>query len=675
MNALRLIFNRTLNNVAFGISIMVLTGLYIAVGSGMAWVRELFEMNEMQFFNAWPLKVLMILLVANLLIVTWTRIPLTLPRLGVWMIHLGIVTLIFGMSGYYTFKTEGQIYITRGRTVSGYYENGDRSLYVRISRDGNELRLPSLSLAELPRFKTHQAPEGRALSSKLKDLPLQYRHLEGRHETIRSVAHDLDLSQEILLDVVAYYPYAQIVTVYEPDPAGQLVGVKVDLPDPHTGRSSTTMLVSADSQKRNFNLGGVTVEHWHLPMFDVDQFIQQADQMHRLDVAVGDYKQSLFVKVGQTYEIGPTGYSFTVEGFNPSFPLSGTGEPVKVLTLMVKNTAAGKESQFRRMVINGRPEIQTDFKLNVPGAGPMGQRQKEPLDKDLLITYTVNDTHGLTPADGSEKHILITTADGGITHLVTSLDQGTARVPLGPDGSFTIGPNDGGVKLLATRIDGLRRSERVMEVPPAQRQRLVGESGMAQVISVRLKYGQWSQVVHVPYVPWALEPVGTSGWSEARPVEIPGVPAKIQLAMCNTWKAAPARLTLENFELVTYPGGNPATTNLFRDFISTLRIDDSVTGQELVRGQAKMNSPIYFDNGNWLFFQSGYDKEAMATIIGVGNRPGVSVMTGGCILMTVGLLWAFYLKPVIIRRRKEKALREAAAKGKLKPEPVGAGAS
>ena len=40
-----------------------LTGFYIAIGSGMPQVREAFEMNEMQFFNAWPLKVLMALLV------------------------------------------------------------------------------------------------------------------------------------------------------------------------------------------------------------------------------------------------------------------------------------------------------------------------------------------------------------------------------------------------------------------------------------------------------------------------------------------------------------------------------------------------------------------------------------------------------------------------------------
>ena len=41
--------------------------------------------------------------------VTWTRIPFTSPRYGVWCIHAGIVTLIAGMAFYYSRKVEGQV--------------------------------------------------------------------------------------------------------------------------------------------------------------------------------------------------------------------------------------------------------------------------------------------------------------------------------------------------------------------------------------------------------------------------------------------------------------------------------------------------------------------------------------------------------------------------------------
>src|SRR5947209_3191112 len=83
---LQKLFKWTFNNVWFGISLMLLTALYVAIGSGRPDVREFFEMDELKFFNAWPLKLLMWLLVLNLTTVTFLRIPFTKPRYGVWMV-------------------------------------------------------------------------------------------------------------------------------------------------------------------------------------------------------------------------------------------------------------------------------------------------------------------------------------------------------------------------------------------------------------------------------------------------------------------------------------------------------------------------------------------------------------------------------------------------------------
>ena len=79
---LQKIWNSTLNSVIFGIALMVLVALYIAIGSGVPSVREAFEMNELQFFSAWPLKMLMSLLVLNLAVVTFTRIPFSRRLFG-----------------------------------------------------------------------------------------------------------------------------------------------------------------------------------------------------------------------------------------------------------------------------------------------------------------------------------------------------------------------------------------------------------------------------------------------------------------------------------------------------------------------------------------------------------------------------------------------------------------
>src|SRR5439155_14967439 len=118
--------------------------------------------------------------------------------------------------------------------------------------------------------------------------------------------------------------------------------------------------------------------------------------------------------------------------------------------------------------------------------------------------------------------------------------------------------------------------------------------------------------------------------------------------------------------LIPYPGGDTSTRSLMLDFRSTLRVEDPTTGESSTE-VAHMNNPVYFGSGSWLFFQAAYDgDERHWTILGVGNRPGVRIMILGCIMIVSGVLYAFYAKPIIIRRMKAKALANAASK---RPKP------
>jgi hypothetical protein len=98
-----------------------------------------------------------------------------------------------------------------------------------------------------------------------------------------------------------------------------------------------------------------------------------------------------------------------------------------------------------------------------------------------------------------------------------------------------------------------------------------------------------------------------------------------------------------------------------RDFRSTLIVQDPRTGADYT-AVAHMNNPVYFGGGSWLFFQAQFDPEQRYTVLGVGNRPGVRMMITGFAMIVIGLMYAFYLKPVIIRRMKQGALAAAAAK-------------
>src|SRR5207248_1677603 len=127
----------------------------------------------------------------------------------------------------------------------------------------------------------------------------------------------------------------------------------------------------------------------------------------------------LAVEIGKSYPLGDSGYTITIETYNPAWPMSGTGEIIKALTLMVKSPT----TQFRRMILAGK-DLQTDFKLDDPTGGPMGKRQKEPLDANLVLLYRFSDPFHLLPQRGSIKHLLVTSNDSpAIADIVTGLSQ------------------------------------------------------------------------------------------------------------------------------------------------------------------------------------------------------------------------------------------------------------
>jgi len=688
---------RLFNSVIFGISIMVLVAAYIAIGSGCASVREYFEMDELQFFNAWPLKALMALLVINLVVVTWNRIPLTPPRYGVWCVHAGIVTLILATSFYYRNKIEGTTRLYTSPefgpvSTDHFYDKDQRALYLKI--DGtmwNWYALPSL-----PRFKAYDATLGNAAALDRDDLRKIEPYIEVQDDKSkppirRSLSQTLGWKDELRLAVVGYYPFANVNTSFAQDPAGDLAGLRVSLPDMHEGENFETWLVGADARHRFTSLEGTDLEHRWVDAATLSILKQSIDKIFRLDVTVGGATQTIYVQPGRSYPVGQSGYKIDVENFNPAWPMFGTREIVQALTLKVTTPT----QTFRRMVLHGR-DLQTDFKLgdNDPSVGPMGKRQKEPLDKDLLIRFKFTDPAGLLPRDGTIKHTLLTGGDErGITDIVAGLstpgevrtfDNGVGDVALTPADPMANAPfakmaaaadqppadqqpPHPAIKLHLERVDHLRRDDAVQIVPPARRTRDAGESGQFQVLRVRVTLGDWSRDVVVPY---SLD-AGDISW-DGGSIKLP-TGSTLQLALGQVKLPLPARLTLAKFEVVPYPGGDTSTRSMMLDFRSTLKVEDIDSGESATE-IAHMNSPVYFGDGSWLFFQAAYDgEEHHWTILGVGNRPGVRVMILGCCMIVAGVLYAFYAKPYIIRRMKANAIAKANALKAAKaaaPKPV-----
>jgi hypothetical protein len=113
----------------------------------------------------------------------------------------------------------------------------------------------------------------------------------------------------------------------------------------------------------------------------------------------------------------------------------------------------------------------------------------------------------------------------------------------------------------------------------------------------------------------------------------------------------PMKLSLAEFQLETYPGGQRE-----RDYVSRIRFDDGQGWGEPV----DIRSNVPTGHAGWWLFQSTWDPPSPETGysglnfsgVGVANRHGVGAMLAGAIIVSFGLIWAFYVKPTLLNKRR-----------------------
>ncbi len=679
MPALRWIFRHTLNSVPSGIVLLVLIGLYIAIGSGAAGLRERLEMDELLFFNWWPFKVLSVLLVINLMTVTITRIPLTPTRYGVWSIHLGIILLLISLGAYYNQKVEGLVPLVRGQTATAFYDRWERALYIRTPFAQN-----SVPLEGLPRFSAYDEPLGNAHyldRSPLRNLEPQLTVFdsESRQGHVTTLAEAIGAAQPVTFDIIGYYPYGE-TQGWVVDSAAGNTGLKLTNP-----KGNYTWIVASESADAVTAISDrAFVEHRHLDTAaDVEIATAAAKKLHKLTVKVGEASQEIAVEPGKTYEIA--GYSIAVEEFKPQWPLSSGQGRADALTMVVTHKSAdGSATQFRRMVLAGREssgDAQTDFELGVEGAGPFGKRKRDGvLDANITIAYTYTDPTRLLPTmDGvTAKYVLFTAGDSpGITSLRVSTRQpiqiekttdATLRLNVdAPAGLLDSSPASEPVAIAIERNDHLRHSDTVAIVSPERRDREVARAGGGQMVRVKVSSGDWSQIVPVGFDQFALQNAFTGP-----NIKVPGAQVPFQLMLGNLRRALPVAVRLESFEAMPYAGGDLSGSSMMREFRSNITFLDPSTNLA-TRASASLNEPAFFKRGggllspgeSWIFSQASWNPQNLDfTALQVGNRPFVTNMIVACGMILGGLLYTFYLKPIIIRRMKANALRLAQARKK-----------
>lgn len=126
----------------------------------------------------------------------------------------------------------------------------------------------------------------------------------------------------------------------------------------------------------------------------------------------------------------------------------------------------------------------------------------------------------------------------------------------------------------------------------------------------------------------------------------------------------PAPVVLEDFVLEEHVGGFTGSNVSVRDWRSVIRFAAADGLTEPIN--VSVNKPGEFRR--YWFFQSMWDppdapraagevasRGRNYTVLGVGNREGVYTQLFGCIVAVIGMLYAFYVKPMIKRRKQLQA--------------------
>ncbi|MCW5765797.1 MAG: hypothetical protein KIT68_07460 [Phycisphaeraceae bacterium] len=631
--------------------------------------------------------------------------------------------------------------LTPGPWETGFFDNTRVVLRVRQRGDFWEQR----PLRGLPRYNAYNVnAAGPAQGAAVEDQgPLAIDAPAGARPPGQGPLVD----EDVRFRVVGYAPYAELrpawrelteaersqargLPGYAPTPLRRLE-VVLNLPDQRTG-ADTARTVPIDLApglpadrlaslfERSVNIEytlGMPETRWQ----ELTQALPQGVQ-HGLVVALGSSPRArLFgVQQGDTFTVGEAddAWTLTVRSIRaePSLPLVSRGyqgaTSSEMIVRVVPPKSAGPGARpFERFVYHRFPELAQDL---VDPAEAGGQPTRRPADPAITLSFldaTALQVYVDEPTPGGPARAIVR-FPGRPPQVVSPLEPGKS-LELLPRVSVR----------LARRLDDARQTLVPMLVDEARQERnALGTHRRAAVaVEVSLASGAWKDVVWVPFTQYRSD--RQDGRAEGVPVALPDG-RSVEVVFGRLWNPLPGlALRLVDFEMIPYPHSTQP-----RDFKSDLEIvRGSGTSEQVVdTAYTSLNDPlkvaafVWSEGRSWptnalgwffsrlgpaqfKFSQAGWDARgweesraavqagtlqrpfARFTILGVGNNPGIYVIAMGAVLMAVGIPWAFYLKPWLIRRQKRR-IQEQLATGTYgggarsdrparapEPEPAGIG--
>ena len=210
------------------------------------------------------------------------------------------------------------------------------------------------------------------------------------------------------------------------------------------------------------------------------------------------------------------------------------------------------------------------------------------------------------------------------------------------------------VQLAVHRIEANTQIETRPTIVPAM-QRDPNVSNTMSMIRVIIKDGDSERIAWLPYHHYPFESsTQTVNRFRYQPTIVGLSNGKIVELMFSRERAPlPTPVALRDFEIDTHIGGFSGRTSSILNWRSLISFPE--VSDELVAVSVNDPKPHH---GYW-FFQSQWDPPSQTsqglnyTVLGVGNREAVFTMLFGTCITVLGMMWAFFVKPTIKRKRQQ----------------------
>ncbi|MEM7626799.1 MAG: hypothetical protein AAF333_14490 [Planctomycetota bacterium] len=645
------------------------------------------EMNETEFFSWWPMQLLLVLFVVNMIWATVRRIEFKFVNLGVLTVHTGIVTVAVGSILYGQLKLEGDMFIVRsdlpgGQPVAHFYDRVKPAVFVGVDR-APMMQFPLIN--ELPRYNDY----------KIGELDITLHDRQGFAER---------LGEDLRLTIPGFIAYGEFERVWveapEAESSNTTVGPAITVARGErdtVGDGRRETLPAARPAQRLLETESWAIEYLHSPneqrvadlLTEAPRGVGGAPHLLFIEVPDQNHREVRAIAPGDTFDVESTGYRIAVEEIGPyGLPFVTEGYEGATDT-HARLGITGEHIQIQRYALHRYPERSQDFVDGTRG-------DPDPGIRTVYLDQTKIQYHLMTGApaipgvtvneDGSEvfpdaeDRLWVLLRVAGIKPVLSPLAE--QKLPL-------VDPDKANAWLhVVERLERAVPAQRPVVTPKLLRDPKLEGTYEHALLPVRVEYDlrdenfektgeTFSRIIWLRQMPY-LEQRG--GEMIPQTVNIPGY-GSVQIAFGRQRRALPFAVAMTDFTMTPYAG-----SDIPRDFESDLLVypvdERGRPDGTPERFSPRLNNPAIvrmagapLQLAKVKLSQAGWDpgdpdtppamkqlrdeqgrlvNQQRFTILGVGNNVGIRIVFVGSVLIALGIPWAFYIKPWLIKRKARR---------------------